>query len=93
MSAPGVPTTPSHEYSHEIHLAFSHIAMPRLTGPDAAQQIGRERPIVKVILMTGFADANLLEGKPQTDLSILEKPIAAEMLASKIRETLGRLRT
>jgi DNA-binding NtrC family response regulator len=82
----------AHEYGHEIHLVLSDIAMPRLNGPDAVEQIRRERPNVKVILMTGFSDANLLEGKPLADLSILEKPIAPEMLASRIREILGRRR-
>lgn len=79
----------SHEYGHEIHLVLSDIAMPRLSGPDAVEEIRRERPKVKVILMTGFADVNLLEGKPLADLSILEKPIAPEMLVSRIREILG----
>src|SRR5215472_315344 len=82
----------AHGYGHEIHVVLSDIAMPRLSGPDAVEQIRRERPNVKVILMTGFADANLLEGKPLADLSILEKPIEPEKLASRIREILGRRR-
>jgi hypothetical protein len=41
------------------------------------------------LLFTGFADSALLEGKLVPDVSILEKPIAPEALALKIREVLG----
>jgi PAS domain S-box-containing protein len=77
------------DYGKEIHLILADLAMPRLSGPDAAAQIRHERPTVKVVLLTGFADSKLLEGKSLGDVSILEKPIAPEVLASRIREILG----
>jgi two-component system, cell cycle sensor histidine kinase and response regulator CckA len=78
----------AHEYQHEIHLILSDIAMPRLSGPEAVEQIRRERPGVRVLLLTGFADSKLHEDKPAANISILEKPVAPELLAAKIRETL-----
>jgi len=79
----------AHDYGDQIHLILADLAMPRLSGPDAVEQIRRERPMVKVLLLTGFADSKLLEGKPLDDVSILEKPIAPNVLASRIREILG----
>lgn len=77
------------EFDREIHLVLADIAMPRMSGPDAVEQIRRERPNVRVLLLTGFADFKLLEGKSMADALILEKPIAPEVLALKIRELLG----
>ena len=76
------------EYQYEIHLVLSDVVMPRLSGPEAVEQIRRERPAVRVLLLTGFADSKLLEGKSLAEISILEKPVAPELLATKIREML-----
>jgi two-component system cell cycle sensor histidine kinase/response regulator CckA len=78
------------DYKDEIHLALADIAMPRLSGPEAVEQIRRERPNMKVLLLTGFADSKLLEGRSLADVSLLEKPVAPEVLTSRIREMLGR---
>lgn len=78
----------AHAYPHEIHLVLSDIAMPRLSGPEAVEQIRRERPAVKVLMLTGFADSKLLENQSLEDISILEKPVEPDVLAAKIRELL-----
>lgn len=76
-------------YEHEIHLVIADIAMPRLSGPAAVEEIRRERPALRVLLMTGYADSELLESRTVVDALILEKPIAPDVLALKIREILG----
>jgi CheY-like chemotaxis protein len=77
------------QYPETIHLVLADVAMPRLNGPDAIQQIRCDRPGVKAMLLTGFADPHLLEGKAMEDTPVLEKPIAPDILATRIREMLG----
>jgi CheY-like chemotaxis protein len=77
------------QYQREIHLVIADIAMPRLSGPAAVEEIRRERPALRVLLITGFADSELLESRKVAGALILEKPIAPDMLALKIREMLG----
>lgn len=78
------------EHRGKIHLVLTDIAMPRLSGPDAVEQIRRERPDTKALMMTGFAEPALLEGKTMEHATVLEKPITPEALARKIREVLGQ---
>ena len=77
------------EYRGKIHLVLTDIVMPHLGGPDAVEQIRRERPDIKALMMTGFADPARLAGRSFEDASILEKPITPETLARRIREVLG----
>ena len=77
------------EHRGKIHLVLTDIAMPRLSGPDAVEQIRRERPETKALMMTGFAEPAILEGKTIENAEILEKPITPEALARRIREVLG----
>ena len=77
------------QYEREIHLVIADIAMPRLSGPAAVEEIRRERPALRALLMTGYADSELLESRTVADALILEKPIAPDVLALKIREMLG----
>lgn len=76
------------QHGGKIHLVLTDIAMPRLSGPAAVEQIRRERPEIKALMMTGFAEPALLQGKP-IEHAVLEKPITPEALARKIREVLG----
>lgn len=76
------------QHGGKIHLVLTDIAMPRLSGPAAVEQIRRERPEIMALMMTGFAEPALLQGKP-IEHAVLEKPITPEALARKIREVLG----
>jgi DNA-binding NtrC family response regulator len=53
----------SRDYKSEIHLLFSGLQMPGLTGIDLAAQITRERPGLKVLLMSGYAGGMLVLNK------------------------------
>jgi two-component system cell cycle sensor histidine kinase/response regulator CckA len=77
------------QYPETIHLVLADVAMPRLSGPDAIQLIRGDRPGVKAMLLTGFADPRLLEGRAIEGTPVLEKPIAPDVLAARIREVLG----
>ncbi|HEX7288414.1 MAG TPA: ATP-binding protein [Candidatus Angelobacter sp.] len=79
----------AHDYQGQIDLVLADIAMPHLNGPQAVEQIRRERPEVRALLMTGFADPTFLESAPIENAAVLEKPTTPESLARAVREALG----
>ena len=65
------------------------IIMPRLNGPDLAQRIVLLRPAIQVLYVSGFANQVAIErGSISPNASFLQKPFAAETLATKVREGL-----
>ena len=44
----------SRDYKPEIHLLLSDFQMPEMTGVDLATQMTIDRPLLKVLLMSGF---------------------------------------
>ena len=80
----------AHQYRRTIHLVLADIAMPRLSGPEAIIRIRRERPDIKAVFLTGFADPSLLHEKSLANVLILEKPFTPDALAFKIREVLNQ---
>jgi two-component system, cell cycle sensor histidine kinase and response regulator CckA len=80
----------AHQYRRSIQLVLTDVAMPHMSGPEAVRQIRRERPDVKALFLTGFADPRLLHGRPLENALIMEKPVTPDVLASKIREVLAK---
>jgi PAS domain S-box-containing protein len=77
-------------YSGRIHLALSDVVMPRMTGPEFAEQVARLRPDIKVLLMSGYTDNVSKAGFLQPGLHFIEKPFTSNALANKIREVLDQ---
>jgi DNA-binding NtrC family response regulator len=48
------------EYSGKIDLLLSDIEMPGMNGPDLGKVLKKARPDVRVMLMSGYADGDLL---------------------------------
>jgi two-component system, cell cycle sensor histidine kinase and response regulator CckA len=72
----------------EMHLVVSDVIMPRMNGPEAVRRISKDRPNLKAIFITGYAEYPL-EIKATVPFSItVEKPVQPEMLLKKIREVL-----
>jgi DNA-binding NtrC family response regulator len=72
-----------------IHLLLSDIVMPELSGPDLAQRVVRQRPDIRVLYMSGFAN-RLTSGAVGERVSMIEKPFTPERLGTKVRECLSR---
>ncbi len=77
-------------FAGKIDLLLTDVVMPRGSGLDLADSLQDERPDLKVMYMSGYADHHLAgsrileEGAP-----FLQKPFAASSLARKVRETLS----
>ncbi len=72
-----------------IHLLVTDLIMPELKGTDLAQRLVRFRPAIKVLYVSGFASQVAIPlGSVSPNVSFLQKPFAAETLATKVRECL-----
>ena len=78
--------TLSREYAGSIEMLLTDYRMPGITGLQLAEAVRRERPGIKVLLMSGKLSDSLHErGLP---VPFLEKPFPAAVLWRKIAEVL-----
>src|SRR6478672_295284 len=78
----------SSHYTHKIDLLLTDVLMPGMNGPELAQQLKIQRPDMKVLFVSGFADRAFEEGDPSGPEAFMEKPYEFDELARKIREIL-----
>ena len=76
-------------YTGTIDLLLTDVVMPGKNGPEVAMQLARERPSVRVVLMSGYAgDALAGLGVQEQRFAMLPKPFGSEALARIVRETM-----
>jgi PAS domain S-box-containing protein len=79
------------EYGEQIDLLITDVVMPKISGRELSQTLGRLRPRLKTIHMSGYTDdAVLRHGIRDIDATFLQKPFSLSTLARKVLETLGR---
>lgn len=78
----------SSHYTHKIDLLLTDVLMPGMNGRELAQQLRIQRPEMKVLYVSGFADRTFEEGGPSGPAAFMEKPYEFDELARKIREIL-----
>jgi CheY-like chemotaxis protein len=72
-----------------IDLLISDIGLPELNGRELADRARRERPRLKILLITGYADhADSGVGVLDRDTQMLPKPFTLETLTQRIHEML-----
>jgi CheY-like chemotaxis protein len=73
----------------EIHLLLTDIVMPKKCGNDAAEEIRRDRPGMKVLFSSGYTgDVVAQQGPLDSSIPFLQKPFTPRTLAVKVREAL-----
>jgi DNA-binding response OmpR family regulator len=72
----------SRTFPTTIHLLLTDVLMPRLDGMALREQILRERPGVKVLMLSGTAE-------PPDGVEFVRKPFQAEILTQKVRSLLS----
>ena len=77
------------DYLRPIDLMITDVVMPHLGGAKLAGQLAAERPTMKVLFVSGYAENTVLRhGAIDVTNSFLQKPFSLKALARKIREVL-----
>lgn len=76
-------------YEGPIDLLVADVVMPEMGGPALAQRLLPERPGLKVMYMSGYADGALGDGRIDHGVPFLQKPFSLNTLVEKVRETLA----
>jgi DNA-binding NtrC family response regulator len=86
----------SEAYRGVIHLLITDVVMPKTNGRDLAARLGKKRPEMKVLFMSGYTDGAVVNnGILQKEVAFLQKPFTPTGLAERVREVLednGRTR-
>jgi diguanylate cyclase (GGDEF)-like protein len=78
------------EYPGDIDLVISDLILPGMSGIELVDCIRTQRPNLKVLYVTGYAeDASLYQEWLQADAQFLTTPFTSEELQSKLRRLLA----
>jgi len=78
----------SSRYTYKIDLLLTDVLMPGMNGHELAQQLRIQRPDMKILYVSGFADRAFEDSDPSGPEAFMEKPYEFDELARKIREIL-----
>jgi two-component system cell cycle sensor histidine kinase/response regulator CckA len=79
----------SHDHHGLIQLMITDVVMPGMGGPKLAERLASERPDMKVLFVSGYAENTVLRhGKIDVVTRFLQKPFSLKALARKVREVL-----
>jgi CheY-like chemotaxis protein len=77
--------------SEPIHLLISDIVMPEINGRDLADRLGKLRPGMKVLFMSGYSDKAIVHQQVLDEKTpFIQKPFAPQALLNKVREVLDK---
>ncbi len=72
-----------------IDLLLSDVILPGMSGPEVAERLGRERPQMKVLYMSGYTGDELdSHGILESGASFIQKPFTPEGLLAAVRQAL-----
>jgi CheY-like chemotaxis protein len=81
-------------YNGTIHLVVTDVVMPHMGGGQAALELCTQRPELKVLYVSGYANPTLLQhGVSDLEPMFLQKPFTLRELARKIRQALSMPRS
>jgi two-component system cell cycle sensor histidine kinase/response regulator CckA len=72
-----------------IDMMISDVIMPHMSGAKLAERLLLERPEMKALFVSGYAENTVLRhGAIDVTTGFLQKPFSLKMLAKKIRQVL-----
>jgi two-component system cell cycle sensor histidine kinase/response regulator CckA len=79
--------TLSQAYPDEIHMLLTDIQMPIMNGLDLAKEIVKERPSIRILVISGETSDEIRQGN--ITLPFLKKPFAPDRLLKELRQVLA----
>ncbi len=76
------------KYSGNLDLLISDVVMPSMDGPTLARKVIETYPDIKIILISGYAEAGFDKGLERERFSFIPKPFSLQTLAEKVRSVL-----
>ena len=75
--------------SHSFELVLTDMVMPNMSGVEFARRLGRIRPEVSIVFMSGYTEEPLVESV-ERPAAFLPKPFTAVTLLETVRQSLDR---
>ena len=73
-----------------IDLLVTDVVMPKLDGPSLVKEVRADRPELKVIFISGYAEDSFRKRLDEdAGIHFLPKPFSLKQLAGKVKEVLG----
>jgi two-component system cell cycle sensor histidine kinase/response regulator CckA len=73
----------------EIDLLITDVVMPRMDGPTLIREVRIQRPDMKVIFISGYAEDSFRRKLDENaDIHFLPKPFSLKQLAGKVKEVM-----
>jgi signal transduction histidine kinase/ActR/RegA family two-component response regulator len=80
-------------HAGRIHLLLTDVVMPGVSGRELAERLVGARPDVAVLYMSGYPDRAVVDhGILGPGVTFLQKPVATDALARKVREVMDARR-
>jgi two-component system cell cycle sensor histidine kinase/response regulator CckA len=73
----------------EIDLLISDVVMPGMDGPTMVAEARKDRPDLKILFMSGYAEEQLRKSINLDQMSFLPKPFSVQELAEATKRVLG----
>jgi CheY-like chemotaxis protein len=81
----------SREYDGCIDLLLTDVIMPQMNGRELADLLRKQRPELRVVYMSGYAeDAIVHQGALEPGVVLVEKPFNPEVLVRTVRQALDQ---
>jgi two-component system, cell cycle sensor histidine kinase and response regulator CckA len=73
----------------EIDLLISDVVMPGMDGPTMVKQARQDRPELKILFMSGYAEEQLRQSINVENVGFLPKPFSVQELAEAAKRALA----
>ena len=78
------------EQNGDIDLLVSDVVMPQMDGPTLIREVRKQRPELKVIFISGYAEEAFRKNlDPGSEFELLPKPFSLKQLASRVKDVIG----